>query len=260
VHSRACVMDAEEADASAVIEEALRADGIDLELNARAVSVRHENGVFRLALAGGKTLEAEALLIATGRTPNTKELAVERSGIALTSRGYVKVDDYLQTTCPGVYALGDVAGQPAFTHVSWEDFRRLRSTFAGTPRRRDDRVLSYSTFTEPQLARTGLTLAEALAKGIDARAHTLPLSDVARGTEWNLERGFFRLVVGPGDEIVGATFVGYEAGEIIHTVAFGMERGATWRDLDAFMGIHPTFGEGLPSLARLFEEDAPVRA
>jgi len=260
VHSRACVMDAEEADASAVIEEALRADGIVLELNARAVSVRHENGVFRLALAGGKTLEAEALLIATGRLPNTKDLAVERSGIALTSRGYVKVDEYLETTCPGVYALGDVAGQPAFTHVSWEDFRRLRSTFAGTPRRRDDRVLSYSTFTEPQLARTGLTHAEALAKGIDARAHTLPLSDVARGTEWNLERGFFRLVVDAGDRIVGATFVGYEAGEIIHTVAFGIERGATWRDLDAFMGIHPTFGEGLPSLARLFEEDPAVRA
>jgi dihydrolipoamide dehydrogenase len=253
VHSRACVMDAEEADASAVIEESLRADGIALELSARADSVVHANGVFRLTLAGGKTLEAEALLIATGRTPNTEDLAVERAGIALTSRGYIKVDDYLQTACPGVYALGDVAGQPAFTHVSWEDFRRLRSTFAGTPRRRDDRVLSYSTFTEPQLARTGLTVAQALAKGIDARAHKLPLSDVARGVEWNLERGFFRLVVGPDDKILGATFVGYEAGEIVHTIAFGIERGATWRDLDDFMGIHPTFGEGLPSLARLFE-------
>jgi dihydrolipoamide dehydrogenase len=253
VNAGARVLEHEEADATAVLEAALRADGIALELNARAESVRHGDGVFQLTLAGGNVLEAEALLVATGRTPNTADLTLERSGIEVTSRGYVRVDEYLQTTCPGVFALGDVAGQPAFTHVSWEDFRRLRSTFGGTPRRRDDRVLSYSTFTEPQLARTGLTLDEARAKGLDARAQTLPLSDVARGTEWNLETGFYRLVVGPGDEILGATLVGYEAGEVIHTLAFAIQHGATWRDLDAFMGIHPTFGEGLPSLARLFE-------
>jgi dihydrolipoamide dehydrogenase len=253
VHSGARVLEHEEPEASAVLDAALRADGVALELNARAQSVRYAAGVFQLTLAGGTVLEAEALLIATGRTPNTADLTPERAGIELTARGYVRVDDYLQTTCPGVYALGDVAGQPAFTHVSWEDFRRLRSTFGGTPRRRDDRVLSYSTFTEPQVARTGLTLDDARAAGIDARARTLQLSDVARGTEWNLETGFYRLVAGPDDKIVGATLVGYEAGEIIHTLAFAIEHGATWRDLDDFMGIHPTFGEGLPSLARLFE-------
>jgi dihydrolipoamide dehydrogenase len=246
------VMSREEPDASAAIEASLRADGVRLELGAHAESVRYENGTFTLALAGGKTLEAEGLLVAAGRTPNTADLAAERSGIELT-KGFVRVDDYLQTTCPGVYALGDVAGQPAFTHVSWEDFRRLRSTFDGTPRRRDDRVLSYSTFTEPQLARTGLTLDEARAAGIDAVARTEPLSDVARGAEWNLESGFFRLVAGPDGKILGATFVGYEAGEIIHAIGFGIHLGATWHDLDAFVAIHPTFGEGLPSLARLFE-------
>ncbi len=238
-----------------MLETAFRADGVALELNAHAESVRFDAGIFTLTLAGGKTLEAEALLIATGRTPNTAALTPERAGIELTPRGFVQVDEYLETTCPGVYALGDVANQPAFTHVSWEDFRRLRSTFEGTPRRRDDRVLSYSTFTEPQLARTGLTLDEARAKGIDARARTLQLADVARGTEWNLETGFYRLVVGPDDTIIGATLIGYEAGEIIHTLAFAIERGATWRDLDDFVGIHPTFGEGLPSLARLFEPE-----
>src|SRR4029077_21290060 len=96
---------------------------------------------------------------------------------------------------PGAYALGDVAGQPAFTHVSWEDFRRLKSTFSGKPRKRDDRVLSYSTFTEPQLARTGLTEEEAKTKGIAARSVTLQLADVARAAEWDLELGFYRLVV-----------------------------------------------------------------
>lgn len=252
VHPNPRVMDREEYDASDVLEASLRADGVTLELNARAEAVRYDGGLFRVTVSGGRTLEAEGLLVAAGRTPNTPDLAAERSGIDL-SNGFVKVDEYLQTTCPGVYALGDVAGQPAFTHVSWEDFRRLRSTFEGAPRRRDDRVLSYSTFTEPQLARTGLTYDQARARGIDARARTLALGDVARGSEWNLENGFFRLVAGPDDKLLGATFVGYETGELIHTIGFALELGATWRDLDAFVGIHPTFGEGLPSLARLFE-------
>jgi dihydrolipoamide dehydrogenase len=250
------LLDREEADATTVLETALRADGIALELNARAESVRYDAGNFAVTLAGGKVLEGEALLVATGRTPSTADLTADRSGIELTPRGFVRVDEYLQTTCPGVYALGDVANQPAFTHVSWEDFRRLRSTFEGTPRRRDDRVLSYTTFTEPQLARTGLTLDEARASGIDASARTIALEDVARGTEWNLETGFYRLVAGPDGKILGATLIGYEAGEIIHMLAFAIERGATWRDLDDFVGIHPTFGEGLPSLARLFETEA----
>ncbi len=254
IHRQARVMDREEADAVAVLTGSLMTDGLHLELGATAAAVTHAGGTFRLELAGGKTLEAEGLLVATGRTPNTDDLHAERSGVKLTARGYVKVDDYLQTDCPGVYALGDVAGQPAFTHVSWEDYRRLDSTFDGTPRRRDDRVLSYSTFTEPPLARTGFTLEEARARGIDARARTLPLSDVARGAEWNLEEGFFRLVADQSDKLIGATFVGYEAGEIIHAIGFAIELGATWRDLDRFVGIHPTFGEGLPSVARLFEQ------
>ncbi len=192
-------------------------------------------------------------MIATGRTPNTPDLAVAAAGIDLDKRGYVACDEYLQTTCPGVYALGDVAGQPAFTHVSWEDYRRLSSTFEGNPRKRDDRVLSYSTFTEPQLARTGYTLDEARAAGIDASAQTMQLADVARGAEWNLEAGFMRLVVDNATQkIVGATFVGYEMGELIHTIGFAIELGATWKQLDDFVAIHPTFGEGLPSLARMF--------
>jgi pyruvate/2-oxoglutarate dehydrogenase complex dihydrolipoamide dehydrogenase (E3) component len=158
----------------------------------------------------------------------------------------------LRTTSPGVFAIGDVAGQPAFTHVSWEDHRRVKSTIEGNPRHKNDRVLSYSTFTEPQLARTGLTEREARMRGIEARSVTLPTADIARGAEWELTDGFYRLVVDSAtDKIVGATLVGYEAGEIVHTLAFAIHMGATWRDLDSFVGIHPTFGEGLPSLARL---------
>jgi pyruvate/2-oxoglutarate dehydrogenase complex dihydrolipoamide dehydrogenase (E3) component len=195
----------------------------------------------------------DALLVARGRRPATADLNAAASNVALAPNGFIAVDDYLRsTTCPGVYALGDVAGQPAFTHVSWEDHRRVLSTLGGEPRRRDDRVLSYAMYIEPQVGRTGLTEAEARAKGIDVRAVTLPLSRVARAIEWNVERGFFRLVVDRADDrILGATFVGYEAGELIHVIVAHIEAGATWRTLERSMYVHPTLAEGLPSLARL---------
>jgi dihydrolipoamide dehydrogenase len=253
VHPAGRLMEREEPDASEVLRQSLEADGVSLHLGSEATSVERAGDGIRLHLKGGETLEADALLVTTGRTPNTPDLDVANSGVALDARGYLDCDAHLETTCPGVYGLGDVAGQPAFTHVSWEDYRRLASTFAGTPRRRDDRVLSYTTFTEPQLARTGFTEAEARKRDIDARSRTLPLADVARGTEWDLEAGFMRLVVDAADDrIVGATFVGYEMGELIHAIGFAIELGATWRNLDAFVAIHPTFGEGLPSLARMF--------
>jgi dihydrolipoamide dehydrogenase len=251
------LMPNEEPDATGVIHGSLASDGVDVVLGAKTTRVAHDGRVFAVTLESGRTLEAEALLVAAGRSPNTADLALERSGIETEKNGTVRVDDYLQTACPGVYALGDAAGQPAFTHVSWEDYRRLLSTFAGIPRRRDDRVLSYSTFTEPQLARTGLSERQARDRGIDVRVETLQLADTARGAEWNLETGFYRLVVErTTGKIAGATLVGYEAGEIVGTIGFGIELGATWRDLDAFVGIHPTFGEALPSLARLFEAGA----
>ncbi|MBC5799948.1 MAG: FAD-dependent oxidoreductase [Candidatus Eremiobacteraeota bacterium] len=245
------LMPSEDADAVEVVRNAMERDGVTFQLDCKTTSVRHDDGTVRLAFDNGTSLEADAVLVAAGRTPNTAELHVDRSGVRLDDAGFVAVDDYLQTACPGVYALGDVAHQPAFTHVSWEDYRRLRSTFSGTPRKRNDRVLSYATFTEPQLARTGLTEREAKAMGRDVRVQTLALEDVARGEEWNLTDGFYRLVVdASSDAILGATLVGYEAAEIVHTLAFAIHVGATRRQLDDFMAIHPTFSEGLPSLAR----------
>ncbi|MBD5654653.1 MAG: NAD(P)/FAD-dependent oxidoreductase, partial [Candidatus Eremiobacteraeota bacterium] len=221
---------------------------------AHATSIAYDGTTFTLRLADARTFEADGVLVAAGRRPNTHDLDAPLSGIECDEHGFIAVDEHLQTTCPGVYAIGDVAGQPAFTHVSWEDYRRLSSTFAGKPRTRDDRVLSYTTFTEPQLARTGLSEAQARERGFDVRSETLPLSETARGEEWDLRDGFFRLVVERATgKILGATLVGYEAGELVHTIAFGIELGATWRQLDDLVGIHPTFGEVLPSLARLFE-------
>lgn len=247
------LMPSEDSDAVDVVRKVMEHDGVTFQIDCKTTSVRHDGDAFHLAFDNGTSLEADAVLVAAGRTPNTGDLHADRSGVRLDAGGFVAVDDFLQTACPGAYALGDVARQPAFTHVSWEDYRRLRSTFSGTPRKRDDRVLSYATFTEPQLARTGLTEREAKAMGLDVRVETLALQDVARGEEWNLTDGFYRLVVDAhSDVILGATLVGYEAAEIVHTLAFAIHVGATRGQLDGFMAIHPTFCEGLPSLARAF--------
>jgi dihydrolipoamide dehydrogenase len=261
VHNADRVLNGEEPDASAALTDSLREDGIDLRLHATVTAVTQRDGAIVVSLADGTTVEADALLVATGRAPQTAALQLERAGIATTARGFVAVDDYLETACPGVYALGDVAGQPAFTHVAWEDYRRILATLGGTKRRRDDRVLAYTTFTEPQVARCGMTLDQAHAAGLRATAVTLPMASVARAIEWNEERGFFRLVVSDDDDrVLGATFVGYEAGELIHVIVTIIDAGATWQQLAAAMHVHPTYAEGLPTLARLVPEQRAAAA
>ncbi|MBV8082892.1 MAG: FAD-dependent oxidoreductase [Candidatus Eremiobacteraeota bacterium] len=248
------VLAREEHEASTVLEGCLRDDGIRLHLGTDVKGVEHSASGFALSLDTGQRLEGDALLVAVGRTPNSETLNCPAAGIELDHRGMVKVDRQLRTTCSGVYAIGDVAGQPAFTHVSWEDYRRLKDIIAGGARTRDDRVLAYTTFTEPQVARVGMTLEQARGAGKDARCVTLELADVARAVEWSQTQGFFRLVVEkPSDLILGATFVGYEAGELIHVILAHMEAGSTWQVLDRSMHVHPTYAEGLPSLARLLE-------
>jgi pyruvate/2-oxoglutarate dehydrogenase complex dihydrolipoamide dehydrogenase (E3) component len=242
----------EEAEASVALETSLTEDGVRLHLSCSATEVRYGDGQFTLTLDDGTMLEGDALLVALGRSPNTSALNAAAGGVELDARGIVKADRQLRTTAAGVYAIGDVAGQPAFTHVSWEDYRRLRDIIAGGSRTRDDRVLAYTTFTEPQVARVGMTVADAQRKGLDARAVTLPLDSVARAIEWGQTNGFYRLVVERGSEkILGATLVGYEAGELVHVILAHMEAGSTWHVLDRSVHIHPTYAEGLPTLARL---------
>ncbi len=216
---------------------------------------RVEHGVegFVLHLSDGSRLAGEALLVATGRQPNSAALQARAVGLELDEKGYVRVDDQFRTSLEGVYAIGDVAGQPQFTHVSWEDYRRLKAILQGSPRTRDDRVLGYAAFTDPQLGRVGMTLEQAQEKDLQAKAVTLPLSQVARATELGQERGFFRLVVEETGQILGATFVGYEAGELVQVILAHMEAGSSWRVLERSVHIHPTLAEGLPSLARLLQ-------
>jgi pyruvate/2-oxoglutarate dehydrogenase complex dihydrolipoamide dehydrogenase (E3) component len=233
------------------LARALRDDGVALRFAARAREVSHEHGVFRVRFEDGGEAEAEALLIATGIRPNTAALDAQAAGIELDERGYVRVDEHLRTTAEGVYALGDVTGQPAFTHLAWEDHRRVLAALSGGQRRQLDRVLGYAFFTEPQVGRAGLTLEEALAQGRRAREVSLPLEQVARATEIGAPLGFYSMVVDEDDgRILGAALVGPEAGELIHVIIAHMESGADWRTLERSTYIHPTLAEGLTSLAR----------
>jgi pyruvate/2-oxoglutarate dehydrogenase complex dihydrolipoamide dehydrogenase (E3) component len=243
----------EELDVCSTLTKSFERDGITTLLGRRATNVAHAGGTFTVSLDDGTALTGDGLLVAIGRRPNIPDGTADRAGIALDERGFLKCDEHLETSVPGHYGLGDVAGQPQFTHVAWEDHRRLDAIIGGDrSRTRNDRALGYAMFTEPQVGRVGLSAEQARQQGVPHRAVTLALSDVARGEEWSLEDGFFRLVVGAeNDSILGATFTGYEAGELIHVILAHMEAGSTWRILERSVHIHPTFSEGLPSLARL---------
>jgi dihydrolipoamide dehydrogenase len=243
----------EETDVCSVMTKSFQRDGIEVRLERRATKVAHDGTTFTVTLDDGATLRGDGLLVAIGRRPNIPAGTTDRAGIALDERGNIRCDEHLRTSAPDHYALGDVAGQPQFTHVAWEDFRRLKAVIGGDlSRTRDDRVLGYAMYTEPQVGRVALSADQARERGIAHRVVTLQLADVARGPEWSLEDGFFRLVVAPEtDAILGATFVGYEAGELIHVILAHMEAGSSWRVLERSVHIHPTFSEGLPSLARL---------
>lgn len=249
------VLGQEEADVSEVLAEALKQDGIQLHFGVTVEQVTHADDVFTLALNKGEPLQGEALLVVSGRKPNTAALKTAASGIELDDQGFVKIDDQFHTTCAGVYAIGDAAKQPAFTHVSWEDYRRLKAILNGETRTRNDRVLGYAVYTEPQVGRVGMTLEQAQQQGIKARCVTMPMSQIARAIEWGHELGFYRLVIDSDtDKILGATLVGYETAELVHVFLSLMEAGATWQLLERSVHIHPTYGEALPSLARLLLE------
>ena len=248
------LLDHEEAEVSDVLANALEQDGVKLHFKVEVKQVAYADGIFTLTLTNGESVQGEALLVAVGRQPNTSALNAAATGLELDDRGYVKIDDHFQTTCKGVYAMGDAAKQPAFTHVSWEDYRRVKTILSGGARTRSDRVLGYAVYTEPQVGRVGMTLEQAQQKGMNARSVKLPMAQIARAIEWGHELGFYQMVIdNDTDKILGATLVGYETAEIVHVFLDLMEAGATWQLLEQSVHIHPTYGEALPSLARLLK-------
>jgi pyruvate/2-oxoglutarate dehydrogenase complex dihydrolipoamide dehydrogenase (E3) component len=174
----------EDADVSDALLRLMRDEGIDVLLNAEVAGVagRSGEGVRLQVRSAGKatTLEASDILVAAGRTPNTDRLDAARGGVELDARGYVRVNDRLETTAPGVWAMGECAGSPQFTHVSFDDFRVVRDNLAGGSRTTRDRLIPFCLFTDPELVRVGLNESEAKAKGVRYRVATVPMAAVLR--------------------------------------------------------------------------------
>ena len=241
----------EDPETSAALEGVFRAEGIRLELGAGAAGVSRAGDQVVVALKNGRDVRGSHLLVAVGRRPNTEDLGCEQAGIALDARGFIPVDDHYATSAPGVYAVGDVTPGPQFTHASWYDHRLLFDHLTGRARRaRSDRLVPITAFTDPQVTRVGLTEQEAKARGLPYEVAVMPFGHIARAIELDETAGTMKLLIDPKTEaILGAAIVGAEAGELIHVFVALMRAGSTARTLVDAECVHPTFAEGLQSLA-----------
>ncbi|HKB15743.1 MAG TPA: FAD-dependent oxidoreductase, partial [Planctomycetota bacterium] len=237
-------------DVSGALEEVFREEGIRLLLGAEGRSVAKSGKSIVLTLSNGKKVAGSHLLVAIGRRPNTDDLGCDKAKIALDKRGAIVVDGRYRTSAPGVYAVGDVTGGPQFTHSSWDDHRLLYDLlFEGGTRGRSDRVVPYCVFTDPQVARVGLSETEAREKGVRFEVATMPFGDIARAIEIDETAGVMKVLIDPESErILGAAIVGAEAGELIHIFVALMQARATARAIVDAEAIHPTLAEGVQSL------------
>ena len=243
----------EDADVGAAIFDLFRDEGIHVLLRAelRAVEGRSGDHVrLQVATDGwSRFVDGTDLLIAAGRIPNTAGLGVELAGIELDARGYLVVNDRLQTTAPGVSAVGDCAGGPQFTHVAFDDFRVVRDAFNGGTRTTRDRLVPFCMFTDPVLARVGLNESQATARGIDYRLAALPMSAVLRTRTLSEPRGFMKMLIDTGsDRILGFTAFGAEASELMAVVQTAMLGRLPFTLLRDALFTHPTAAEGLTVL------------
>ena len=240
----------EDDDVTEALQQLFEDEGIDLVLNARIKSVSGKSGqsVKIVIERDGKQihLEGSHLLVATGRAPNTGGIGLELTGVETTATGYIKVNERLETTAPGVWAIGEVAGSPQFTHVSLDDFRVVHSSLTGGNRVTTGRLVPFCLFTDPEFARVGLSENEARARGVAYRVFKIPMAAVMRASTLSETRGFLKaLVEADGDRILGFTGFGVGAGEILSSVQIAMLAGLPYTALRDAILTHPTLGEGL---------------
>lgn len=251
----------EDTDVAQAVQALFEDEGIEVVLGAETRSVAGRSGAeVHLQVsteAGERTVVGSHLLVATGRTPNTHGIGLEESGIELDERGYVKVDEQLRATAPGVWALGECAGSPQFTHVAFDDFRVVRSQLKGGEGTTSGRLVPYCAFIDPQLARVGLDERTAAAKGIAVRVAHIPMAKVLRARAIGEIRGFMKMLIGiNSDEILGFTMFGKDAGEVVAVVQMAMLGGLPYTALRDAILTHPTMAEGLTVLLA----DVPAHA
>jgi pyruvate/2-oxoglutarate dehydrogenase complex dihydrolipoamide dehydrogenase (E3) component len=259
------LMSREDTDVAEAVAEIMRQDGIEVLLSTQTQGAEQGNdGKIRLRVStpeGERTLEGSHLLVAAGRPPNTDRLNLEAAGIETDKRGQIKVNERLETNVEGVYALGDVKGGPAFTHISYDDFRIVRTNLLeGGNATITDRKVPYTVFIDPQLGRAGLSEQEAREQGLNIRVAKIPMSYVARAIEVDETRGFMKAVVDADtDQILGCAILGVEGGEIAAMLQIAMMGGVPYTTLRDTVFSHPTLSESLNTLFAAVEQEDEIQ-
>lgn len=248
----------EDPDVAEEMAKILREDGLEILTGAKATQAAKTAGSVSLTVTtaeGEQTITGTHLLAAIGRTPNTDSLALEVAGVKTDAHGYVETDERLETNVPGVYALGDVKGGPAFTHISYDDFRILQANLLhGGHRMTGDRPVPYTVFTDPQLGRVGMTESEAKKAGKNITVAKLPMIEVARALEMDETRGFMKAVVdAETKQIVGCAILGVDGGEIMAVLEVAMLGKLPYTALRDGVFAHPTLAESLNNLFMTLE-------
>ena len=247
------IMAREDVDVAQEMQRLLGDEGINVLVEAQLIEVRGRSGD-KVALtartpSGEQNIDGSDILAAVGRIPNTAGIGLKETGVELDGRGYIRVNGRLETSAPDVWALGECAGSPQFTHISEDDFRIIRDNLAGGNRTTRDRLVPYCMFTDPPLARVGLSEGEAERQGVIARVATLPMDAVLGAQATDQRQGFMKALIGDNDDrILGFTMIGAGAGEVLAAVQTAMLAGLSYPSLANAALAHPTMAEGLSSL------------
>jgi pyruvate/2-oxoglutarate dehydrogenase complex dihydrolipoamide dehydrogenase (E3) component len=252
IHKGEKLLAREDPDVADEVARIMTEDGVHLVMRARTTSASAAGGQVRLDLAtpdGETQVEGSHLLVATGRVPDTRSLNLEAAGIKTDDRGFIQVNDRLETSAEGVWALGDVKPGPAFTHISYDDFRVVKTNVLEKGDASiKDRMVPYTVFIDPQLGRIGLGEAEARDRGLDVRVAKMPMNYVARAIEVAEDRGFMKALVNQDDQIVGAAVLGLEGGELMAMFEIAMMGKLPYQKLRDGIFAHPTLAESVNNL------------
>jgi pyruvate/2-oxoglutarate dehydrogenase complex dihydrolipoamide dehydrogenase (E3) component len=263
------LMEREDPDVANEVQRILSDEGIQILIAAETLHVHGESGkevsLLVRTTSGEQNIEGSDILVAAGRIPNSAGIGLAEAGVELDSRGYIRVNERLETSASEVWAIGECAGSPQFTHVSVDDFQIIKDNLAGGRRSTRDRLIPYCMFTDPPLARVGLTEGEAQRQGVTVRVAKLPTNAVLRAQATGERQGFMKALVGNDDRILGFTMIGSESGEVMAAVQTAMLADLPYSKLRDAILAHPTMAEGLGSLfsnvpPRSVEEVTPKSA